>query len=118
MKPVLFIQHRAPYSGEGPGELLDALLVSAAFGQAVSVLFQDDGVWQLLPDQDGRALDRKNLLSQLKALGLYEVDKLYVDACSLAERQLKVEALGLDVTALDAAGVQQLVASHELALRF
>lgn len=118
MKPVLFIQHRPPYSGEGPGELLDALLVSAAFGQPVSVLFQDDGVWQLLPEQDGHALERKNLLSQLKALGLYEVDKLYVDTASLQERQLEASALGLEVTPLDAAGVRQLLASHELALRF
>ena len=43
MKKTLFIQHRAPYGSESPAEQLDALLVAAAFGQKVSVLFQDDG---------------------------------------------------------------------------
>lgn len=117
MKNFLFVQHRAPYSSEQPGELLDALLVSAAFGQKVSVLFQDEGVWQLLAQQDGTALQRKTLLAQLKALGLYEVEQLYVDAHSLRERGIHAQDLGLDVTAVDEAGLRKLFASHHLIVR-
>jgi tRNA 2-thiouridine synthesizing protein C len=118
MKKTLFIQHRAPYGSESPAEQLDALLVAAAFGQKVSVLFQDDGVWQLLPEQDGKPLQRRTLGAQLQALPLYEVQDLYVDAASLRARGLEAGALALPVTALDAAGLTQLLAAHDIVLRF
>jgi tRNA 2-thiouridine synthesizing protein C len=117
-KRLLFIQHRAPYSDDRAAEMLDALLVAAAFGQAVTVLFQDDGVWQLLPEQDGKALERKTLLAQLQALGLYDVERLYVDQQSLQERGLQNSALGLHVSRLTAAGIAPLLAEHDLVLRF
>ncbi len=117
IKSILFVQHRAPYGSEQPGELLDALLVAAAFGQKVSVLFQDDGVWQLLAQQEGQALQRKTLLSQLKALGLYEVEHLYVDAQSLAERGITAAQLGLELAAVDEAGLRALFTHHDVIIR-
>lgn len=115
---LLFIQHRPPYSDDRPAELLDALLVGAAFGQQVSVLFQDDGVWQLMPAQNGKALARKTLLAQLQALGLYEVEQLYADAQSLRERGLETTTLGLEVKVLEAAEVAALHAAQDRVLRF
>jgi tRNA 2-thiouridine synthesizing protein C len=118
MKSTLFIQHRAPYGSESPQEQLDALLVAAAFGQKISVLFQDDGVWQLLPQQEGRALQRRTLGAQLQALELYEVNALYVDAASLAERGLHIEQLALKVVPLQAEALQELFAVQDMVLRF
>lgn len=118
MKRVLFIQHRAPYGSESPQEQLDALLVAATFGLRVAVLFQDDGVWQLLPRQDGQALARRTLGAQLAALELYDVQALYVDAASLQERGLQTDALALPAQPLDTAGLQALLAEHDLVLRF
>jgi tRNA 2-thiouridine synthesizing protein C len=117
-KRLLFIQHRPPYSDDSAAEMLDALLVAAAFGQQVSVLFQDDGVWQLLANQDGKALGRKTLLSQLQALGLYDVERLYVDHASLQARGLQAAQLGLaGVVSVDAPAVAALHADHDLVLR-
>lgn len=118
MKKTLFIQHCAPYGSESPSEQLDALLVAAAFGQQVAVLFQDDGVWQLLPMQDGKALERRTLGAQLQALPLYEVHTLYVDAESLRERSLAVEDLALPAQPLDGEALIALVAAHDIVLRF
>lgn len=118
MKQTLFIQHRAPYGSESAQEQLDALLVAAAFGQKVSVLFQDDGVWQLLPAQQGRALERRTLGAQLQALPLYEIDRLYVDAASLQERRLQAAQLALAVEVLDADALKQLLAQQDMVLRF
>lgn len=118
MKSILFIQHRAPYADDMPGEMLDALLVTAAFGAKVSVLFQDAGVWQLRHQQDGKALERKTLLAQLQALGLYDVDQLFVDARSLTQQGLSASALGLPAEPLGAEAVAALVARHDLVLRF
>ena len=117
-KRLLFIQHRPPYSDDRAAELLDALLVAAAFGQQVAVLFQDDGVWQLLPGQQGKALERKTLLAQLQALGLYDVEQLYVDQQSLRERGLEGITLGLPAQALAAHELAPLLAAHDLVLRF
>jgi len=117
-KRLLFIQHRPPYSDDRATELLDALLVAAAFGQTVTVLFQDDGVWQLLREQNGQALERKTLLAQLQALGLYDVERLYVDQQSLQERGLGSLTLGLPATPLAAGEIAPLLAEHDLVLRF
>lgn len=118
MKKTLFIQHHAPYGSESPQEQIDALLVAATFGQSVSVLFQDDGVWQLLPQQDGKALARRTLAAQLQALELYDVNKLYADAASLLERGLEADMLAFPVTVLSSAELQQLLAEQDMVLRF
>lgn len=118
MKRTLFIQHRAPYGSESPQEQVDAQLVAATFGLGVAVLFQDDGVWQLLSQQDGKALGRRSLGAQLQALELYDVRELFVDAASLAERGLDATRLALPAKVLDAAGVRTLIAEHDLVLRF
>lgn len=118
MKRVLFIQHRAPYGSESPQEQLDALLVAATFGLKVAVLFQDDGVWQLLSQQDGKALERRTLGAQLQALELYEINDFYVDAASLDERGLHAGLLALPARVLDTPALRQLIDEHDLVLRF
>ncbi len=118
MKKTLFIQQRSPFGSESPQEQLDALLVCAAFGQEVSVLFQDEGVWQLLPAQSGRTLQKRTLAAQLQALELYEVKALFADAEALRARGLAPEDLALPVTVLDAEGVQALLARQDFLLRF
>ncbi|MGH8492286.1 MAG: sulfurtransferase complex subunit TusC [Moraxellaceae bacterium] len=118
MKKTLYIQHHAPFASESPQEQLDALLVCAAFGQQVSVLFQDEGVWQLLPAQSGRPLQKRTLAAQLQALELYEVKALYADAASLQARGLAPEDLALPVTVLDAQGLQALLNQQDFLLRF
>ncbi|MDF2445835.1 MAG: tRNA 2-thiouridine(34) synthase TusC [Moraxellaceae bacterium] len=118
MKRVLFIQHRAPYGSESPQEQIDAQLVAATFGLRVSVLFQDDGVWQLLSQQDGKALERRTLGAQLQALELYEISDFYADAAALDERGLEPGQLSLPVRVLDAAALKTLIAEHDLVLRF
>jgi tRNA 2-thiouridine synthesizing protein C len=118
MKRVLFIQHRAPYGSESPQEQIDAQLVAATFGLRVSVLFQDDGVWQLLSQQDGKALERRTLGAQLQALELYEISDFYADADALDERGLEPGQLSLPVRVLDATALKALIAEHDLVLRF
>lgn len=118
MKKTLYIQQHAPFSCESPQEQLDAMLVGAAFGQHISVLFQDEGIWQLLADQNGQPLHKRNLAAQLQALELYEVRDLYVDAQALQARGLSAHELALPVTPLDAGGIQALIADHDFLLRF
>lgn len=114
---LLYIAARAPYADDRAQELLDALLVAASFGAEVSVLFQEDGVWQLLPGQDGAPLARRGFGPQLEALPLFDIERLYADAVSLAERGLEADDLLLPVRALDAIDLAALLAGHDQVIR-
>ena len=118
MKTPLFIQHRAPYDGHSATELLDALLVSAAFGQNPVVLFQGEGVWQLLPDQAPQALGAKSLSAQLGALPLYDVETILVEQESLESRGLSAEQLVIPVSVIPRREIRQLLEDHFPVLRF
>ena len=117
MKRLLYIACRDPYQDARAQELLDALLVAASFGAQVSVLFQDEGVWQLLPDQQADVLGRRALGAQLEALPLFEVDQIYVDADALAQRGLSPESLLLPVQALSGEALPDLLRRHDQVIR-
>lgn len=117
MKRLLYIACRDPYQDARAQELLDALLVAASFGAQVSVLFQDEGVWQLLPDQQAAVLGRRALGAQLESLPLFEVEQLYVDAGDLATRGLSVESLLLPARALSGDALAALLRSHDQVIR-
>ena len=106
---ILFILQRAPYGNTAAREILDAALAAAAFEQDVQLLFSGEGVWQLLPGQQPDAFAGKDISKMLQALGYYDIEAVYADAVSLAERGLDSTTLALPVMALDPAAQQQLL---------
>lgn len=118
MTKPLFIQHCAPYQGYGALETLDALLVVAAFGQNPSVLFQGDGVWQLLKAQESQMMGRNSLVAQLEVLPLYDVEDIYVDEDSLISRGLNIHQLALPAKLLKKIDMAVFFAQHAPLIRF
>ena len=55
-KRILFLLRSPPYAGPATYESLESLLVAAVFDQLVSVLFIDDGVYQLVRAQNPAAI--------------------------------------------------------------
>jgi len=92
-KKFMYVNRKAPYGTIYALEALEVLLISAAFEQDVSVAFLDDGVYQLVNGQNTSGIGMKNFSPTYKALGDYEVKKLYVEKDSLDERGLKPEDL-------------------------
>ena len=92
-KSFLYINRKAPYGTIYALESLEVVLIGAAFEQDVSLAFIDDGVYQLMAGQDTAGSGFKNFSKTYRALGDYEVRKLYVEKESLAERGLTVEDL-------------------------
>lgn len=92
-RKFLYINRKAPYGSIYALESLEVVLIGAAFEQDVSLAFIDDGVFQLMAGQDTAGIGMKNFSRTYKALGDYDVRKLYVEAESLAERGLNVEDL-------------------------
>lgn len=88
-KKLLFVNRKAPYGTIYALEALEVVLISAAFEQDVSLAFLDDGVYQLMKKQDTSGIGMKNFSPTYRALGDFEVTKLYVEKESLDERGLK-----------------------------
>ncbi len=87
-KKFMFVNRKAPYGTAYALESLEVMLISAAFEQDVSVAFLDDGVYQIIQGQDATGIGQKNFSKTYKALGDYEISKLYVEKESLEERGL------------------------------
>ena len=104
MKSVLYIIRHPPSALAD--ETTDLMLVSGVFEQPTSVLFVDDGVWQLA----GLA-ERQ---SSVKALPTYDVDALHVAAESLDRRGLHIEDIALPVRRIDPAAIRRLIAEHDV----
>ncbi len=87
-KSFLYINRKAPYGTIYALESLEVVLIGAAFEQDVALAFLDDGVFQLVEGQDASSLGMKNFSKTYRALGDFEVRKLFVERESLAERGL------------------------------
>ena len=92
-KKFLYVNRKAPYGTVYALESLEVVLIGAAFEQDVSLLFMDDGVFQLTKGQDTAGIENKNFSPTYSALGDYEVTKIYVDKQSMEERGLGLEDL-------------------------
>ncbi|MCH2355944.1 MAG: DsrE family protein, partial [Pseudomonadales bacterium] len=96
-KAITFISRRAPYGDSNAQLCLEMALACAVFGQTVSYVFLDDGVYQLLKHQDARGIDSKTLGKALETLELYGIENICVDADSLSERGIQGSDLVLEV---------------------
>ena len=93
IKKFLYVNRKAPYGTIYALESLEVVLIGAAFDQDVSLAFLDDGVFQLTKGQDTGGIGVKNFSATYRALGDYEVTKLYVEQESLDERGLTQDDL-------------------------
>ncbi len=93
VKRFMYINRRAPYGTVYSVEGLEVALIGAAFEQDVCMAFIDDGVYQLQKDQDTSATGIKNFSPAYRALGDYDVTRLYVERESLQARGLTEDDL-------------------------
>ncbi len=93
IKKFLYVNRKAPYGTIYAQESLEVVLIGAAFDQDVSLAFLDDGVFQLTKGQNTKEIGLKNFSATYRALGDYEVTKLYVEKESLEERGLTLDDL-------------------------
>ena len=116
-KNILLVFRHAPYGNALAREGLEAALACGAMGAKTSVLYINEGVWQLLEPQDSGAIDCKNQAAMASALSLYDVDDIWVDEDSLKQRNLS----SADIQAgkiINTARVQKLLATSHSILSF
>ena len=118
VKKFLYVNRRQPHGTVYALESLETVLIGAAFDQDVSVLFVDDGVYQLKKEQNPDTIDVKNFSKTFRALEMYDVEKLFVETESLEERGLGVDDLLVDVELIPASKVKELIDQHDVILSF
>ena len=93
IKKLLYVNRKAPHGSIYALESLEVVLIGAAFDQDVSLAFIDDGVYQLLLNQNTSGIGVKNFSPTYKALGDYDINRIYVEKESLELRGLSKENL-------------------------
>jgi tRNA 2-thiouridine synthesizing protein C len=116
VKRFLFVNRKAPHGTVYALESLETVLISAAFDQDVSVVFIDDGVFQLKKDQDTTGVNMKNFSRTFRALDGYDVEKLYVEKESLEARGLTQDDLIVDVEVLDSKELGKIMAAQDVVI--
>ena len=118
VKKFAFINRKAPYGTIYALESLEVVLISAAFDQDVSLVFMDDGVYQLKKGQGTKAVGMKNFSPTYRALEGYDIEKLYVEKESLESRGLTEEDLIVDVEVLTSEEMATLLDEQDVVLSF
>jgi tRNA 2-thiouridine synthesizing protein C len=118
MKKFMFVNRKAPYGTIYALESLEVVLIAATFDQDCSLVFADDGVYQLAKGQNTKAIALKNFSPTYRALEDYDIEKLYVERESLAARGLTEDDLMVPVAVLSSAELAELMAAQDVVLSF
>lgn len=118
IKKFMYVNRRAPHGTIYAQESLETVLIGAAFDQDVSMLFIDDGVYQMKKDQQPDVVDAKNFSKTYRALEMYDVEKLFVEQESLDERGLSAEDLLVDVEVIPRSAVKALIDEQDVVMGF
>jgi tRNA 2-thiouridine synthesizing protein C len=116
IKRFMYVNRKAPYGTIYALECLEVVLVAAAFDQDVSVVFLDDGVYQLKKGQDTTDIGMKNFSKTFGALDDYDVEKIYVEKESMDARGLTPEDLVIPVEVLTADGLNEIMNQQDVVI--
>jgi len=109
-KTLAFLCRRSPWGSGHAAEMLEAALIAGAFDQEVHLAFLDDGVFQLVAGQRPDLLGRRALDQGFGELADLDVEHVWVERESLAERGLEADRLLLRATVLDRRAMAELLA--------
>ncbi|MFN3075450.1 MAG: sulfurtransferase complex subunit TusC [Alphaproteobacteria bacterium] len=116
VKKFMYVNRKAPYGTVYALEVLEMVLISAAFEQDVHLAFIDDGVYQIKKGQDTKGVEMKNFSPTYRALEGYDIEKLFVEKESLEARGLTADDLMVPVEVLDRAAMSALIESMDVVL--
>ena len=116
VKRFMYVNRKAPYGTIYALETLDTVLIAAAFDQDVTMVFLDDGVYQLRKGQDTAAINMKNFSPTYRALDDYDVEKIYVEKESLEARGLTSDDLVIPVEIVSAEKLRDIMDSQDVVI--
>lgn len=117
-KRVMFVNRRAPHGTLYAWEALDLAYVFAAFDQIVSLVFMDDGVYQIHRGQDTSGIGIKDFSPAYRAFQDHEIAHVYVEQESLEARALSASDLMIPVEIVNAQTLGGLMIEQDILLSF
>lgn len=118
VKKFCYVNRKAPYGTIYALEALEVVLIGAAFEQDVSVVFMDDGVYQIKKNQDTADSGMKNFSPTYRALEMYDVEKLYVEKESMEARGLTEDDFLVPVEVKTSKQLANLLDEQDIVLSF
>ncbi len=118
VKKFMYVNRKAPYGTIYALEGLEVVLITAAFDQDVSMVFMDDGVFQIKKDQDTKGINMKNFSPTYRALEGYDVEKLYAEKESLEARGLTKDDLVVPVEVVSSAELADMMDEQDVVVTF
>ena len=126
-KRFMFVKRRAPYGSIYALEILEMVLISAAFEQHAAIVFIDDGVFQIKKGQDTKALGMKNFSPTYGVIEMEKQDadededmdmvwRIIVERESLEARGLEADDLIVGVEVMGAEELSALMAAQDVVL--
>ena len=116
VKRFMYVNRRPPYGTIYALECLEVVLIAAAYDQDVSMVFVDDGVYQLKKDQDTTGIGMKNFSKTYRALDDYDVEKIYVEKESLEQRGLSEDDLIIPVEVVTTENLREIMAQQDVVI--
>jgi tRNA 2-thiouridine synthesizing protein C len=116
VKKFMFVNRKPPHGTIYALEVLEMVLISAAFDQDVHLAFVDDGIYQIKKGQAPAEIGVKNFAPTYRALEGYDIEKLYVEAEGLAERGLTEDDLLVPVEVISRAEMGKLMGEMDVIL--
>ena len=117
MKKFLFVQSAPPHGSITGQEGLDAILMGSAFATC-SVLFLEDGIYQILKGQRTASLGSKDYSVTYKALKDYGVENILCCQSHLDDRGLKTDDFIVPVKVLTDNEVALLMRENDVIISF
>ncbi len=112
-RTILIVLRRSPYGSSLAKAAVDVALATAAFDQAVDLLFTGEGVLQLMPNQESHSLGKKNIGRQLASLPMYDINRVYVDAEAAARYELDITTVSVEAILLTPREMHQLMVDYD-----
>ena len=92
-KKYICVNRTLPHGTSPAAESLDLVLATLAFELDIVLVFMNDGVFQIVNQQDTSAIGQKNFAKAYRALGGWGLRKVYVEEQSMLSRGLSIEDL-------------------------
>lgn len=119
MKRIAFVFTTMPHGNASGREGLDALLATSALTDEIEVFFIADGVFQLLTNQQPKAILVRDYIATFKILPLYDIENIYLCRESLQERGLsEMSEFVVTPKMLSSLEIQQKIADCDVVLKF
>ena len=117
MAKITVCMTTAPYNGVLAQDALDFAMGATNYGHDVSLLFMEDGVFQLLAKQQP-VEGIKNHEKRLKSLPFFDMETLLCCKSSLVKRNISPAEIEHDITLCDTDTMSDMLCQSDHVVRF